>query len=66
MSAALSNIYKTQTFIVMEEKHGCHCGVKLGFEIAKTILKAAGVAAAFCIAKEMHKVHKSIEKRERR
>lgn len=50
----------------MEEKHGAHCGLHLGFKIAKLVLKAAGVAAAFCLVKEVHKVHKSIERRDRK
>lgn len=33
----------------------------LGFDIAKIVLKAAMVAAAFCAVKEVHKVHKAIE-----
>ncbi|MCM1490192.1 MAG: hypothetical protein NC095_05130 [Muribaculum sp.] len=35
----------------------------LGFDIAKIVLKAAMVAAAFCAVKEVHKVHKAIEER---
>lgn len=38
--------------------HKAHCCMK----IAKLALKAAGVCAAFCIANEIHRVHKSIEK----
>ena len=33
-------------------------GLHLGFKIAKLALKAAGVAAAFCL---VHKVHRTIE-----
>lgn len=33
----------------------------LGFDIAKVVLKAAGVAVAFCIMHEMHKLHKAVE-----
>ena len=40
-------------------------GLHLGFKIAKLALQAASVAAAFCIVKEVHKVHKSIKKLER-
>lgn len=36
-------------------------GLHLGFKIAKLALKAAGVAAAFCLVHEVHKVHRSIE-----
>ncbi len=46
----------------MEERHDKHCGLNLGFKIAKLVLKAAGVAAAFCLVKEVHRVHKSIER----
>lgn len=35
----------------------------LGFDIARIVLKAAMVAAAFCAVKEIHKVHKAIEER---
>lgn len=50
----------------MEERHHCHHGAHLGFAIAKLVLKAAGVAAAFCLVKEVHKVHRAIERRERK
>ena len=52
----------------MENRHGhdCHCGLHFGFAIAKLALKAAVVAAGFCLVKEVHKVHKSIERRERK
>lgn len=43
------------------ENHPVHFALHLGFEIAKIALKAASVAAAFCICKEIHKVHKGIE-----
>lgn len=33
----------------------------LGFDIAKIVLKGAMVAAAFCMVKEIHRVHKAIE-----
>ena len=33
----------------------------LGFDIAKIVLKAAMVAAAFCTAKEICKVHRALE-----
>lgn len=42
------------------ESHDLHVALK----IVKIALKAASVAAAFCIAKEIHKVHKAIEKKE--
>lgn len=41
------------------ESYGLHVGLK----IAKIALKAASVMAAVCIAKEIHKVHKAIEKK---
>lgn len=34
---------------------------KLGFEIAKLVFKAAGIAAAFCLVHEAHKIHKAVE-----
>lgn len=37
-------------------------GLHLGFKIAKLALQAASVAAAFCLVKEVHKVHHSIKK----
>jgi len=39
-----------------EEDKGLH----LGFKVAKFALKVAAVAAAFCLVKEVHKVHKAI------
>lgn len=50
----------------MENRHDSHRCVHLAFEIAKVVMKAASVAAAFCMVKEIHKVHKSIERRERK
>lgn len=47
----------------MEGKHCHHSGLHLGLSIAKVVLKAAGVAAAFCLVHEAHKVHKAIEHR---
>lgn len=49
----------------MEEKH-CEAkfALHLGFDICKVLLKAAAVAAAFCAVKEIHKVHRAIEKHE--
>lgn len=38
-----------------------HCGLHIAFKITKLMLQAASVVAAFCIAKEIHKVHRSIE-----
>lgn len=49
----------------MEEKnHECNFALHLGMGIAKLVLKAGLVAAAFCLVKEVHKVHKSIEHHE--
>lgn len=45
------------------EHHHEHSCLHLGFEIAKLALKAASVAAAFCMVHEIHKVHTSIKKR---
>lgn len=47
----------------MEEKtrHEIQCGLRLGLDIAKLLLKAAGVAAAYCLVHEVHKVHHSIK-----
>lgn len=42
--------------------HGEHLALHVAFKITKLALKAASVAAAFCIMKEIHKVHKAIEK----
>lgn len=46
----------------MEEKHAEHCALHLCFKITKIVLQAASVAAAFCMVKELHKVHKAIKK----
>lgn len=43
-----------------------HFGLHLGFKIASLALKAATVAAAFLVMKELHKVHKAIEKHEKK
>lgn len=40
-----------------EDRYGLH----IAFKITKLVLQAATVAAAFCIVKEIHKVHRSIE-----
>lgn len=48
----------------MEHKQEDHFGLHLGLTIAKIALKAAAVAAAFCLVKEVHKVHKAIKHRE--
>lgn len=45
----------------MDHKHEEKFALHLGFAIAKIALKAAAVAAAFCLVKEVHKVHKAIE-----
>lgn len=46
----------------MEEKHEHgHCGLHLAMKIAKLALQAASVAAAFCLVKEVHKVHRAVE-----
>ena len=37
--------------------------LRLAFDIAKLALKVATVAAAFCVVKEIHNVHKAIERR---
>ena len=49
-----------------DKKHACHFALHLGFGIAKIVLKAAAVAAAFCLVKEVHKVHKAIEHHDRK
>lgn len=46
-----------------EKHHLAHFGLHLGFEIAKLAMKAATVCAAFLTVKELHKVHKNLEKR---
>lgn len=46
----------------MEEKDKkMHCALRLGFDIAKLVLKAGMIATAICLVKEVHKVHKAIE-----
>lgn len=50
----------------MNHEHHCeNLALHLGFKIAKLALEAAAVAAAFCLMKEVHKVHKAIEKKEK-
>ena len=44
----------------------CEFSTHLAFGITKIVLKAAAVAAAFCMVKEIHKVHKAIERREKK
>lgn len=44
-----------------ENRKECHKCLKLGFGIAKLVLKAAAVAAGFCLVREVHKVHRAIE-----
>ena len=43
------------------ERNEIHTGLHIGLAIAKLFVKAAGVAAAICLVKE---VHKAIERRE--
>lgn len=51
----------------MDGKHSeAKFALHLGFDIAKLFMKAAAVAAAFCLVKEVHKVHKAIEKHEKK
>ncbi len=40
-----------------------HCPIHLCLKIAKLVFQAAGVAAAFCMVHEIHKVHRSIEEK---
>jgi hypothetical protein len=47
------------------EQNSEHFALHLGFKIAKLALEAATVAAAFCLMKEVHKVHKAIERKEK-
>lgn len=47
-----------------EKKHE-HCALHICLKVTKLALKAAGVAAAFCIVHELHKVHRSIEAHKR-
>lgn len=48
----------------MKNNHeGGHSDLHVAFKITKLVLQAASVAAAFCIAKEIHRVHRSIEKK---
>lgn len=47
---------------IMETKHEeCEKALHIALGITKVVLKAAAVAAAFCLVKEVHKVHKAIE-----
>lgn len=39
----------------------CHEALHIGFDIAKLVLKGVAATAAICIAKNLYKVHKSIE-----
>lgn len=48
------------------EHNGETFALHLGFKIAKLALEAAAVAAAFCLMKEVHKVHRAIERKEER
>lgn len=48
--------------IMENTKEAMSFGLHLGFKIAKLALQAAAVAAAFCLVKEVHKVHHSIKK----
>lgn len=60
--------YNTENYkniYTMENRHSGDFALHLGFTIAKLAMKAAMVAAAFCLVKEVHKVHKSIEKKEK-
>ncbi len=46
----------------METKHQeCEKALHIALGFTKVVLKAAAVAAAFCLVKEVHKVHKAIE-----
>lgn len=46
----------------METKHEkCEKALHIGLMVTKLVLKAAAVAVAFCLVKEVHKVHKAIE-----
>ena len=43
----------------MKNDHeGGHSDLHVAFKITKLVLQAASVAAAFCIAKEIHRVQK--------
>lgn len=51
----------------MNHSHHCehgHFAVMVALKAGRLALQAAGVAAAFCIMKELHKVHKAIENKE--
>ena len=45
-----------------EHEHDCHSRQRMAFKIAKLALKVATVAAEFCLVKEVHNVHKAIER----
>ncbi len=55
------NNYKKHKKMAHEEKSDNT--LRLAFDIAKLALKVATVAAAFCAVKEIHNVHKAIERR---
>lgn len=52
---------KNTLIMAHEEKHDG--ALHLAFDIAKLALKVATVAAAFCAVKEIHNVHRAIERR---
>lgn len=43
-----------------EHEHFC---LHVGLKIAKLVLEAASVAAAFCTVKELHKLHRHFEEK---
>lgn len=53
--------YKKHITMAHEEKNDS--ALRLAFDIAKLALKVATVAAAFCAVKEIHNVHRAIERR---
>lgn len=44
----------------LEEK-ACHEALHIGVEITKLVLRGIAVTAAICIAKNLYKIHRSIE-----
>lgn len=51
----------------MENRHHCSesMALHLGFKISKLVLKVAMIGVGVCISKELHKIHKAIERKEK-
>ena len=60
---ALILIYNYKNTMKMAHEEKNDNTLHLAFDIAKLALKVATVAAAFCAVREIHNVHKAIERR---